>query len=55
MVEAARVVACGGGHDGVEVASPGRHRQHRFPAREHAMKVLYDDAEIAKLKDAKVL
>jgi hypothetical protein len=52
VVEAASVVACGGGHDGVEDASPGRHRQHRFPAREHAMKVLYDDTEIAAVRQA---
>ena len=29
----------------VEAAAPGRHRQHRFPARPHALKVLYGDDE----------
>lgn len=29
----------------VEAAAPGRHRQHRSPARPHALKVLYGDDE----------
>jgi hypothetical protein len=28
-----------------QAAAPGRHRQHRFPARSHALKVLYGDDE----------
>jgi hypothetical protein len=38
--------------DGVEDLRPGRHRQHRFPARANSMKVLYDDAEIASVRQA---
>ena len=33
----------------VEAAASGRHRQHRFPARPHALKVLYGDDEQAMI------
>lgn len=32
-----------------EPTAPGRHRQHRFPARPHALKVLYGDDEHAMI------
>jgi hypothetical protein len=32
-----------------EHAAPGRHRHHRFPARQHALKVLYGDDEQATI------
>lgn len=35
-----------------EPAAPGRHRQHRFPARPHALKVLYGDDEHAMIGHA---
>jgi uncharacterized protein (DUF1778 family) len=36
-------------------AASGRHRQHRFPARPHALKVLYGDDEQAKVRrDAEI-
>ena len=38
-----------GGPD-VAPAVPGRHRQHRFPARSHALKVLYGDDEHAMIR-----
>lgn len=52
VIEGASIVAFGEGRDGVKDASPGRHRQHRFPARRNAMKVLYDDTEIAAVRQA---
>jgi uncharacterized protein (DUF1778 family) len=33
-------------------AAPGRHRHHRFPARPHALKVLYGDDEHATIRRA---
>lgn len=33
-------------------AAPGRHRHHRFPARPHALKVLYGDDEHAMIRHA---
>lgn len=30
----------------------GRHRLHRFPARQHAVKVLYSDDELAEIRHA---
>lgn len=35
-----------------EPASAGRHRLHRFPGRRHAVKVLYDDDELAAVHQA---
>lgn len=35
-----------------EPAAPGRHRQHRFPARPHALKVLYGEDEHAMIRHA---
>lgn len=32
--------------------TPGRHRQHRFPARSHALKVLYGDDEHSMIAHA---
>ncbi len=29
-----------------------RDRQHRFPGRKHALKVLYDDVEVAAVRSA---
>jgi len=34
------------------LAAPGRHRHHRFPARPHALKVLYGDDEHAAIRRA---
>ncbi len=36
-------------------AASGRHRQHRFPARGHALKVLYGDDEFAAVRQAAAL
>jgi hypothetical protein len=36
-------------------ATAGRHRRHRFPAREHALKVLYGDDELAAVRQAAAL
>lgn len=33
----------------------GRHRRHRFPARGHALKVLYGDDELAAVRQAAAL
>jgi hypothetical protein len=38
-----------------EEATAGRHRRHRFPAREHALKVLYGDDELAAVRQAAAL
>jgi hypothetical protein len=38
-----------------EEATAGRHRRHRFPAREHALKVLYGDDELATVRQAAAL
>lgn len=38
-----------------EEATAGRHRRHRSPAREHAMKVLYGDDELAAVRQAAAL
>lgn len=38
-----------------EEATAGRHRRHRFPAREHALKVLYCDDELAAVRQAATL
>jgi hypothetical protein len=40
-----------GGPDAA-AAAPGRHRQHRFPARPHALKVLYGEDEHAMIRHA---
>jgi hypothetical protein len=46
----------GGGLGAVdEEATAGRHRRHRFPAREHALKVLYGDDELAAVLQAAAL
>ena len=37
------------------VVPPGRHRQHRFPARGHALKVLYGDDEWSAVQQAAAL
>ena len=38
-----------------EDATAARHRRHRFPAREHALKVLYGDDELAAVRQAAAL
>lgn len=38
-----------------EEGSAGRHRRHRFPARDHALKVLYGDDELAAVRQAAAL
>ncbi len=38
-----------------EEATSGRHRRHRFPAREHALKVLYGNDELAAVRQAAAL
>jgi uncharacterized protein (DUF1778 family) len=46
----------GGGLGSVgEQATAGRHRWHRFPARDHALKVLYGDDELAAVRQAAAL
>lgn len=38
-----------------EEAAAGRHRRHRYPARGHALKVLYGDDELAAVRQAAAL
>ena len=41
--------------DDIDDARHGRHRQHQSPARGNALKVLYDDAEMAAVRQAAAL